>query len=48
MKGFIPEIVEFLGMNEKTIIFMLDQSKISEGFECLMVCLRMGRIGLCL
>jgi hypothetical protein len=42
MKGFIPEIVEMLSSNGQTIILMLDQSKISDGFECLMVSLRLA------
>jgi Transposase DDE domain len=42
MKGFIPEIIEMLCANDQTIILMLDQSKISDGFECLMVSLRVG------
>lgn len=42
MKGFIPEIVEMLSENGATVILMLDQSKIADGFECLMVSLRLG------
>ena len=42
MTGFIPEIVEMMGENGKTVILMLDQSKISDGFECLMVSLRLA------
>jgi hypothetical protein len=42
MRGFIPEIVEMLSGNGQTIILMLDQSKISDGFECLMVSLRVA------
>ena len=42
MRGFIPEIVEMLTAQDQTIILMLDQSKISDGFECLMVSLRLG------
>ncbi len=40
MNGFIPEIAEMAGSNGKTVILMMDQSKISDGFECLMVSLR--------
>lgn len=43
MNGFIPELTEMMGANGKTIILMLDQSKISDGFECLMVSLRVAR-----
>lgn len=42
MNGFIPEIILMAGSNNKTIILMLDQSKISDGFECLMVSIRTG------
>lgn len=42
MKGFIPELVEVMGTNGKVVILMLDQSKISDGFECLMVSLRIS------
>lgn len=42
MKGFIPEIAEMLSGNGQTLILMLDQSKISAGFECLMVSLRVA------
>ena len=43
MEGFIPEMVAMMGSNHQTIILMLDQSKISHGFECLMVSLRIGQ-----
>ena len=42
MGGFIPELIIMNGTNGKTAILMLDQSKISDGFECLMVSLRVG------
>lgn len=42
MGGFIPELMEMAGSNGKTIILSLDQSKISDGFECLMLSLRVG------
>ncbi len=42
MGGFIPEMVEMMSASHQTIILMLDQSKISNGFECLMVSLRIG------
>ena len=42
MEGFVPSMVEALGRGGQTVIFMLDQSKISEGFECLMVSARVG------
>ncbi len=40
MHGFIPELIEMSCDNGKTAILMLDQSKISDGFECLMVSLK--------
>ena len=42
MNGFIPEIADIASSNNKTIVLMMDQSKISAGFECLMVSLRKG------
>ena len=42
MKGFIPELLSMCGTNGKIAILMLDQSKISDGFECLMVSLKVG------
>lgn len=42
MGGFIPELIEMSGSNGKTVILMMDQSKISDGFECLMISLRVG------
>lgn len=42
MRGFIPEMVAMMSTSNQTIILMLDQSKISNGFECLMVSLRIG------
>jgi hypothetical protein len=42
MRGFIPEIAEVAAAGGKTIILMMDQSKISDGFECLMISMRVG------
>lgn len=42
MKGFIPEIIQGLTREGQVAILMLDQSKIGQGFECLMVSLRLG------
>lgn len=42
MEGFIPELLYMLTANGQVAVLMLDQSKIGEGFECLMVSLRMG------
>lgn len=42
MAGFIAEIAEVAGSGGKTIILMMDQSKIRDGFECLMVSMRVG------
>lgn len=40
MNGFIPEIIDMSSSRGKTVILIMDQSKISDGFECLMVSLR--------
>src|SRR3954464_63242 len=42
MQGFIPEIAEMAGSNGKTIILPMDQSRIADGFECLMLSIRTG------
>ncbi len=42
MRGFIPEIAAMASAGGKTIILMLDQSKIADGFECLMLSMRVG------
>lgn len=42
MKGFIPELLYTLTSNGQVAILMLDQSQIGNGFECLMVSLRIG------
>lgn len=43
MGGYIPEIVEMAGSSDQTVILMIDQSKIRDGFECLMVSLRVAQ-----
>lgn len=42
MEGFIPELLYMLTSNGQVGILMLDQSKVGDGFECLMVSLRVG------
>jgi hypothetical protein len=42
MDGFIPEILHLVGQDGSIAILILDQSKIRDGFECLMVSLRIG------
>jgi hypothetical protein len=42
MGGFIPEMALLAGRHGKVIVLPIDQSKISDGFECLMVSLRVG------
>ncbi len=42
MGGQVPEVVDKLSSNGQTVVLMMGQSKISQGFECLMVSLRMG------
>jgi len=43
MGGFIPEVVSMICDDGQTAVLMLDQSEISDGFECLMVSLRVGK-----
>lgn len=42
MGGFIPEIAGMAGSNGRTVILPMDQSKISDGLECLMISMRVG------
>lgn len=42
MGGFVPELASLAAGHGKTVVLSLDQSKISDGFECLMVALRVG------
>lgn len=42
MEGFIPELLYMLTSDGQVAVLMLDQSKIGNGFECLMVSLRIG------
>jgi hypothetical protein len=42
MGGFIPEVALLAGSHGKTIVLPMDQSHISDGFECLMVSMRVG------
>jgi hypothetical protein len=42
MAGFMPEILLSAGSGDRTVVLMLDQSKVASEFECLMVSLRVG------
>jgi len=42
MAGFVGELVEKACAGGKTAVLMIDQSKVGDGFECLMVSLRLG------
>jgi hypothetical protein len=42
MNGFIPEIAGVAGSNDRTVILMMDQTKIADNFECLMISMRVG------
>ena len=42
MAGFVGELLEKACEGGKTAVLMLDQSKVGDGFECLMVSLRVG------
>lgn len=42
MKGFVPELIEKITQTGETLIVMMDQSKMGEGLETLMVSIRVG------
>jgi hypothetical protein len=42
MGSFIAEMAAMAGAHGKTVILMMDQSKIRDGLECLMVSMRVG------
>jgi hypothetical protein len=42
MGSFVPELLQKLSQEGETIVFMLDQSKLADGLECLMVSVRFG------
>ena len=42
MAGFVGELINKACEGNKTAVLMLDQSKVGDGFECLMVSLRLG------
>jgi len=42
MEKFVKEIISKATSNNQTAVLMLDQSKVRDGFECLMVSLRIG------
>lgn len=42
MSPFILELIQKLSVLNQTVILMMDQSKISDGFECLMVSVRLA------
>jgi hypothetical protein len=42
MRGFLPELAARAGADGKTVVLMIDQSKVRDGFECLMISLRTG------
>lgn len=42
MKSLIVDVVEKISAQGQTLILMMDQSKICDGFECLMISVRMG------
>jgi len=42
MRGFIPEIAAMIAGNGRTVVLMMDQSKIRDEFECLMISMRTG------
>ena len=42
MAGFMPDLLKMVASGGQTAVLAIDQSKISDGFECLMVSLRIG------
>jgi hypothetical protein len=42
MGGFVPQLLERLSQEGEIIVLMLDQSKLADGLECLMVSVRFG------
>jgi hypothetical protein len=42
MSGFVPEILSRTAKHGETVVIMLDQSKVADSFECLMVSVRIG------
>ena len=42
MAGCVPELINKACEGGKTAVLMLDQSKVGDGFECLMVSMRAG------
>ncbi len=42
MARFVPELIAQACSGNKTAVLMLDQSKICDGYECLMISLRLG------
>ena len=42
MAGFVGELIGEACSGGKTVVLMVDQSKVGDGFECLMVSLRLG------
>jgi hypothetical protein len=43
MKGYVPEVLQKLSVSGAIIILIMDQSKIADNFECLMVSVRFGK-----
>ena len=42
MQGYVMEVLHKLSASGATVIFMMDQSKIANNFECLMLSVRFG------
>lgn len=43
MKGYVPEVLQKLSSSGAVLILIMDQSKIADSFECLMVSVRFGK-----
>ena len=43
MKGYVPEVLQKLSASGAVVLLIMDQSKIADHFECLMVSVRFGK-----
>jgi hypothetical protein len=42
MNGYIPDLMTIQKNNDRTVVLMLDQTKIADNFECLMISMQAG------
>lgn len=43
MGGYVPEVLQKLSSSGAVVILIMDQSKVADGFECLMISVRFGK-----